>query len=55
LANLAALAPERDNVIADIGAGTGLLTLDLARAVGETGQVIAIDPSPEMRAPDLVR
>ena len=53
LANLAALAPERDNVIADIGAGTGLLTLDLARAVGETGQVIAIDPSPEMRTPRL--
>jgi SAM-dependent methyltransferase len=50
VANLAVLAPEPGDTVADIGAGTGLLALDLARAVGEAGAVIAIDPSPEMRA-----
>jgi len=53
LANLAALSPEPGDTVADIGAG--LLTLDLARAVGETGMVIAIDPSPEMRAAAATR
>lgn len=55
LANIAALAPERGDVIADIGAGTGLLALDLSRAVGDEGTVIAIDPSPEMRAATAAR
>jgi arsenite methyltransferase len=55
LANLTELAPEPGDTIADIGAGTGLLTLDLARAVGETGSVIAIDPSAEMRAAATAR
>lgn len=55
LANLAALSPEPGDTVVDIGAGTGLLTLDLARAVGETGTVIAIDPSPEMRAAAATR
>lgn len=34
LANIATLAPERGDVIADIGAGTERLALDLARAIG---------------------
>lgn len=55
LATLEALAPEAGDTVADIGAGTGLLALDLARAVGETGSVIAIDPSAEMRAAATAR
>jgi ubiquinone/menaquinone biosynthesis C-methylase UbiE len=35
-------------VVADIGCGTGFLTLPLARLVGRTGKVIAIDLQPEM-------
>lgn len=50
LANLAALAPRAGDVVADVGAGTGLLTLELSRAIGETGRVLAIDPSAQMRA-----
>lgn len=33
-------------VVADVGAGTGLYTLDLARAVGPTGRVLAVDIIP---------
>lgn len=36
--------------VADIGCGNGLLTRDLALAVGTDGHVSGIDPSPEMRA-----
>lgn len=32
--------------IADVGAGTGLFTLDFARAVGSSGQVVAVDLQP---------
>ncbi len=46
--DLLALAPgER---VLDIGVGPGLLAHDLARLVGETGQVIGIDLSPDMVA-----
>ena len=55
LANMKALTLQAGEIVADIGAGTGLLTLDLARAVGETGSVIAIDPSSEMRAAAMAR
>jgi arsenite methyltransferase len=55
LANIAGLAPERGDAIADIGAGTGLLALDLSRAVGDDGTVVAIDPSREMRAATATR
>lgn len=33
-------------VVADVGAGTGLFTLELARAVGESGRVYAVDIVP---------
>ena len=36
-------------MIVDIGTGPGYLTVELARAVGETGEVIAVDPSTDMR------
>ena len=47
-ANFDAVAPRPDETILDIGCGTGMLALDLARAVGTGGQVIGIDPSEDM-------
>ncbi|NDR56902.1 methyltransferase domain-containing protein [Aliiruegeria sabulilitoris] len=44
------LRPGPGERIVDIGCGNGLLTLELARAVGEGGEVIGVDPSPDMRA-----
>lgn len=38
-----------DSVV-DIGCGNGLLTKEMARAVGMHGQVIGVDPSEDMRA-----
>lgn len=49
-ASFDALAPLPGETILDIGCGNGLLTRDLARAVGPSGRVIGIDPSPDMRA-----
>lgn len=34
--------------VADLGSGTGVFTVELARAVGPTGRVFALDRSPEM-------
>ncbi|NMP23212.1 class I SAM-dependent methyltransferase [Sulfobacillus harzensis] len=42
---LAALNPQLGEKIADVGAGLGWLTFPLAVAVGESGAVLAIDPS----------
>ena len=49
LATLEALAPEAGDVIVDVGSGPGYLTFELARAVAEAGEVIAVDPSSDMR------
>ncbi len=48
-ANFDALLPKAGETILDIGCGNGLLTAELARAVGKDGQVIGIDPSDDMR------
>lgn len=48
LANFDALSPKPGEAVADIGCGTGLLTLELARAVGASGRVFGIDPSGDM-------
>lgn len=40
---IAFLAPPDGAVVADIGAGTGYFSVRLARAVGETGRVLAVD------------
>jgi ubiquinone/menaquinone biosynthesis C-methylase UbiE len=48
-----ALAVKPGAVIADVGAGGGMYTSKLAKAVGPTGRVIAVDISP--RAIELLR
>jgi ubiquinone/menaquinone biosynthesis C-methylase UbiE len=45
---LRALALREGERVADIGAGTGYFALRLARAVGPTGRVYAVDVSPDM-------
>ncbi|WP_281973673.1 methyltransferase domain-containing protein [Ruegeria faecimaris] len=45
-----ALCPSPGETILDIGCGNGLLTAELARAVGSDGCVIGIDPSTDMTA-----
>lgn len=47
---LAALALQPGQVVADFGAGTGYFTWRLARAVGPSGRVYAVDLQPEMLA-----
>lgn len=49
-ASFDALSPAPGETVLDIGCGNGMLTVELARAVGESGRVIGIDPSAEMRA-----
>lgn len=48
--NMAALGPRPGESILDLGCGQGLMTEELARAVGPKGQVVGVDPSPDMRA-----
>jgi len=43
------------DTVVDIGCGNGLLTEEIARAVGATGRVIGIDPSHDMLASALKR
>ncbi len=45
---LKALRIREGEVIADIGSGSGYFTLPLARAVGKTGRVYAVDINPDM-------
>jgi ubiquinone/menaquinone biosynthesis C-methylase UbiE len=45
---IGALNVQREDRVADIGAGTGYFTLPLARAVGEDGCVFAVDSEPGM-------
>ncbi|UOA26622.1 methyltransferase domain-containing protein [Pseudosulfitobacter sp. DSM 107133] len=54
-ASFDALRPEADEKIVDIGCGNGLLTLELARAVGSGGKAIGVDPSPDMLGPAQAR
>lgn len=43
---LRALGVRKGQVVADVGAGPGFFSLRLARAVGSTGHVYAVDPEP---------
>ena len=47
---LTLLPLEAGDTVADIGAGTGYFSLPMARTVGATGQVLAVDIQPEMLA-----
>ena len=49
-ANLDALDPRVGEHLADIGCGAGHMTAELGLAVGESGQVLGVDPSADMRA-----
>jgi precorrin-6B methylase 2 len=45
---MAALALQPGMVVADVGAGTGYLARRMAKAVGSSGKVLAVDVQPEM-------
>lgn len=47
-ASFNSLKPSPGDTIIDIGCGNGLLTAELARAVGPTGKIIGVDPSKDM-------
>lgn len=49
-ASFDALHPNPGETILDIGCGSGMLTVELARAVGPDGRIIGIDPNEEMRS-----
>lgn len=49
------LAPAPGERLLDVGVGPGLLALDLARLVGETGRVIGLDLAPAMVAAATAR
>lgn len=55
MVNMAALAPCPGERILDLGCGQGLMTEELARAVGPDGEVIGVDPSRDMRTEALSR
>lgn len=54
-ASFDALRPAPGDHIVDLGCGNGLLTEELARAVGETGRIIGVDPSDDMRRGAVAR
>lgn len=49
MASFTALDPRPGERILDLGCGLGLLTAEIARAVGDSGFVYGIDPSEDMR------
>ncbi len=49
-ANFDALEAEPGDIVLDLGCGNGLMTAELARAVGPAGRVIGVDPSGDMLA-----
>lgn len=49
------LAPEVGERVLDVGVGPGLLAVDLARLVGETGRVLGLDLAPAMIAAAAAR
>ncbi|MGR3723066.1 methyltransferase domain-containing protein [Abyssibius alkaniclasticus] len=54
-ASFDAIDAQPDETIVDIGCGNGLLTAELARAVGPAGKIIGVDPSHAMRSAATLR
>lgn len=50
-----AVLPKPAETILDIGSGNGLLSAELARAVGPDGRIIGVDPSQDMRDAAIAR
>ena len=49
MVNFETLAPQLGDKIVEVGCHPGLLTLELARAGGSSGEIIGIDPSSDSK------
>jgi SAM-dependent methyltransferase len=45
------LAPSKDEVILEIGAGSGFFSFDISNMIGNKGHLFVVDPSPEQLLP----
>lgn len=45
------LAPSKDEVVLEIGAGSGFFSFDISDSIGDQGHLFVVDPSPEQLLP----